>query len=583
MVRSLYSGVSGMKAHQSKMDTIGNNISNVNTYGFKASRVSFSDVFYQSTNSASAPTGNSGGVNPSEIGYGAILGSVDVMHGTSTMATTSNALDVAITGEGFFQVQDSEGNTFYTRAGLLNIDSFGNLVDVNGNFVLGASGDPLGQGPSSNRIQISIPSVSASSSSASQSMNGVNFTMDSSNNTKDANVTVSFIDGSDLPIGQSVAAVITSSGVTVSVNPNSEFTSLEDYNTQVNAAILAANGGTAHPGGTFSLTMNPDTAFDAGNLTGAEILGTNYGVKEGTFDLPSALTSSSVGFGSVTVGTAFGKDFTSDDLTGDFSVTLVHTGKDDDGNLDVNKNIYVVSTEIDDCIYEGIVTYEQLSSGSESLILKRGTYDIGTSHSSYTSYPFTQADGADSNDTITVEMPYGSGLQNYLLGTGTTITEGTPQTTEIVPGSIIESAASRDLGLSSNVFIMSGGTAGGVQGVEDLTGIAVGGDGIIYGNHSVHGLIELGRLDLATFANPQGLTQVGSTYFQVTANSGTAQLATAGTEGTGAIASATLEMSSVDLSGEMADMITTQRGFQACSRMITVSDTMLEELINLKR
>jgi flagellar hook protein FlgE len=95
--------------------------------------------------------------------------------------------------------------------------------------------------------------------------------------------------------------------------------------------------------------------------------------------------------------------------------------------------------------------------------------------------------------------------------------------------------------------------------------------------------LELGRIDLATFDNPAGLSQIGSTYFQKTVNSGEPHLCIAGEDGSGPIAGGTLETSNVDLSQEFSDMIVTQRGFQACSRLITVSDTMLEELINLKR
>lgn len=104
MVRSLYSGVAGMVTHQSKMDVIGNNISNVSTYGYKSSRATFRDVYYQTSSSASAATATSGGTNPTQIGYGAKLGSVDVNHSQSVMSTTGYTLDVAIAGEGYLQV-----------------------------------------------------------------------------------------------------------------------------------------------------------------------------------------------------------------------------------------------------------------------------------------------------------------------------------------------------------------------------------------------------------------------------------------------------------------------------------------------
>ena len=147
----------------------------------------------------------------------------------------------------------------------------------------------------------------------------------------------------------------------------------------------------------------------------------------------------------------------------------------------------------------------------------------------------------------------------------------------------VASAPSRDVGLGATSFVLEGGTAGGQQSAADLTSIAISKDGVLTGVHPTYGEMELGRIDLATFDNPKGLTQVGNTYFAESANSGGPLLATPGTNGTGALASGTLETANVDLSNEFANMITTQRGFQANSRIITVSDSMLEELINLKR
>ena len=112
MVRSLYAGVSGMKVHQTKMDVIGNNISNVNTYGFKSSRATFSDLYYQTLSSASGSSASSGGINSSQIGYGVQFSGIDKIMERAAFTTTDRNLDVAIAGEGFFQVRDSEGNTF---------------------------------------------------------------------------------------------------------------------------------------------------------------------------------------------------------------------------------------------------------------------------------------------------------------------------------------------------------------------------------------------------------------------------------------------------------------------------------------
>lgn len=125
------------------------------------------------------------------------------------------------------------------------------------------------------------------------------------------------------------------------------------------------------------------------------------------------------------------------------------------------------------------------------------------------------------------------------------------------------SEPSANLGLGQGNFMLSGGTEGGEQTVADLTGIAIDDKGIISATHPTFGLMEIGRIDLATFANPAGLSQVGDTYFAESQNSGQPILAVAGTDGTGDILGGTLETSNVDLAHEMADMITTQRGFQA--------------------
>ncbi|MDD3168720.1 MAG: flagellar hook-basal body complex protein, partial [Eubacteriales bacterium] len=123
MIGSMYSAVSGLSAHQTKMNVIGNNIANVNTYGFKSSRVTFSDVFYQTINSATGPKGEgpsgTGGTNSTQLGYGAKVNSVDVINTRAGSATTDRALDVYINGDGYLPVKDSDGTIKYTRVGVL--------------------------------------------------------------------------------------------------------------------------------------------------------------------------------------------------------------------------------------------------------------------------------------------------------------------------------------------------------------------------------------------------------------------------------------------------------------------------------
>lgn len=141
MMRSMYSGVSGLRIHQTKMDVIGNNIANVNTVGFKSSRVTFSEVFSQTLQSASGANENTGGTNPMQIGLGANISSVDVAMTEGAAQRTDNPLDLKIEGDGFFVVSNITGNMF-TRAGAFRLDNAGNLVTPEGMNVMGWYPDP---------------------------------------------------------------------------------------------------------------------------------------------------------------------------------------------------------------------------------------------------------------------------------------------------------------------------------------------------------------------------------------------------------------------------------------------------------
>ncbi|MCL2099700.1 MAG: flagellar hook-basal body complex protein [Oscillospiraceae bacterium] len=143
MMRSLYSGVSGLRSHQTRMDVIGANIANVNTVGFKGSRVTFRDVLYQSIRNAgmSSEEPLRGGINPTQIGLGVMITSIDVLNTRAGPQTTDKPTDIYVDGEGYFAVfNPGDGNIYYTRVGDFSFDPRGNLVDGNGNFVIGYAG-----------------------------------------------------------------------------------------------------------------------------------------------------------------------------------------------------------------------------------------------------------------------------------------------------------------------------------------------------------------------------------------------------------------------------------------------------------
>ncbi|MCY1713033.1 flagellar hook-basal body complex protein [Caproiciproducens galactitolivorans] len=137
MSTAMYCGIAGTKAYQTGMDVIGNNISNVNTYGFKASRVMYRDLFYQTLQNSTSASGGFGGSNPSQVGYGATASTVDVLNTRSGRAPTGSSNDCYIDGEGYFVVDDGTTGKLYTRVGSFSFDGSGNLVDGNGRLVYG--------------------------------------------------------------------------------------------------------------------------------------------------------------------------------------------------------------------------------------------------------------------------------------------------------------------------------------------------------------------------------------------------------------------------------------------------------------
>ncbi|MDD6807453.1 MAG: flagellar hook-basal body complex protein [Oscillospiraceae bacterium] len=139
MMRSLYSSVAGLKAHQTAMDVVGNNISNVNTYGYKTQRTTFRDAYYQTLQGSSDSTKDIGGVNAVQIGYGSNVATVDTNHEIGGYAATGYTMDCYIDGEGYFVATDANGNALLTRVGAFCFDADGFLVDGNGRYICGYS------------------------------------------------------------------------------------------------------------------------------------------------------------------------------------------------------------------------------------------------------------------------------------------------------------------------------------------------------------------------------------------------------------------------------------------------------------
>lgn len=545
----MFSGVAGMKAHQTKMDVIGNNIANVNTYGYKAQRAVFGDIYYQTLRSASAGTANRGGINPSTVGYGSTLAATQTQMTQSSMQNTGFGMDVAITGEGFLQVMDADGNVFYTKAGMLDYDSNGYLTDINGNFVLGsatADGDPASQ-----KIRLNnIGAVEPKRATVTQKINGVDYTVTASNATDAGNVNITFSSSEALPAGQKVAATISNTGaITVQLNAYEKFADWNELNDEINAAITEANNGVQHKVGTFTISSSNPDLLNATGLTGAEIVGGNFGVVLGS---ASGIDDGVFGAAGMMVEKV-SSDFTGSGA-GNFSATF-----------DQASSTWTITLNVGGKDYTGQLGADTLSS---SILLKSTDGDyVQVSNPGYDKF----------NSAFNALNPGQAGPQDKAVFNGNQDKNGStlnPVFTASTP--------SKDLGLGTYPLTLAGGTEGGPVGLNELS-VAIGTDGSVVVSHPEKGDVTVGRISLANFANPSGLAAAGNNYFTATANSGDAVLCDPGQDGSGALKTSALEMSNVDLSNEFAEMITTQRGFQANSRIITVSDTMLEELINLKR
>lgn len=601
MMRALYSGVAGLKTHMTRLDVIGNNIANVNTYGFKSSRATFRDVYSQQIRGASAGTNTRGGINPSAIGYGTQLASVDLQMGQSAMTNTGNTLDLAITGDGFFQVQDPDGNIYYTKAGMLNIDTNGCVVDGNGNFVLGTtatSGKLDSQEPGSSIIKINVDPVEPAVGTLETDLLGRKLRISSDTQKAASNVTFTIsssnirANGQPFYNGEKLEVIMESgsSNITVRLNQDETFKTMDELSDAINEQIRAANGG-AYEGGTFTFKLYEsdgitETNFGTRGLTGAELTTSRDNGALGTITKLTGLSNTSdteKGWPGVnfvdTFGSAFGSTFGDEIKNADLtSMTYKVTEANGTTPAQIEFTVTVAPKNADGTAGTAVTYTGKLTDkvGDTGTVLKLYEQNSGGTGDDYMGLKISKAAYDNFTAVDATKRP-----PETLSSTGTA--GGGSANSATISGLVSRSTESTSIGLGKQSWTLSGGTEGGPQSYENLTGIAFNPDGTIVGSHAVHGRLVLGRIDLANFVNPQGLSQAGNSYYTPTENSGRANLAIPGEDGTGAVKSSALEMSNVDLSQEFSDMIVTQRGYQANARIITVSDTMLEELVNLKR
>lgn len=421
MLRSLFSGISGLRAHQQMLDVTSNNIANVNTVGYKSSQVVFQDTLSQMMKAAGAPQQGQGGINPAQVGLGVRLGAINTSFIQGSAQTTGRATDVMISGDGFFVV-NSVDEQMYTRAGAFNFDAEGKLVTPNGAAVQG------------------WPAV---------------------NGAVNTNASIGDI---YLPMGTLIAPNPTHN-VLISGNVPADATvptliprSIKTYDVQGNVVMLTTTFELNGTGG-WDVRVGDDTTPPTDPPTLPPVLGTINFLPNGQVDKSTSA------------------NFT------------------DPANPGVTK----------------------------------------------TGVAYTPA---GSTEPIYIEL---EGLTKY---TGATTVS--PLSQDGTPAATLQS-------------------------------FSINPDGQLVGVFSNGNKQTVAQLALANFNNPPGLEKAGDSLYRFTVNSGLAQIGIAGTAGLGTMQAGAVEMSNVDLAQEFTNLIVAQRGFQANAKVISTSDEVLQELVNLKR
>ncbi|MDR0222890.1 MAG: flagellar hook-basal body complex protein [Oscillospiraceae bacterium] len=613
MIKSLYSGVTGLKTHNQRMDVIGNNIANVNTTAYKAGTVTFKDVYYQTKQNASGGSYTSGGMNPKQVGYGVQLGTISKVMTQSGLTYSDSVFDCALEGSGFFQVMDSAGNIYYTRLGRFSLDDVGNLCDPSGNIVLGISGDPTNVQAGSQRINVAIPAIENSNATATKAYLGHNIVFTAGGYGPGGNIAITVIN-SDVPF-----ATMSGSTLNVYMDLNKDYETIASTNlggrptvgTALTAAQAAAIGVTGTPAATAQHVALWDNALvvEISSLLSNDIRdairvgGVNVDPAILSMDAAGNIVSGiSVSFESVPDETAAQRAENYVEIRNSAALTT-DTAASNIIRLGFRAQIpgaFANRYEIDvQTSSSAAVSAKWTDNVLVVTVPQTGTFTAGEVYAA-----IETAAGGDSRKMFDVmtQIPTGT------VGTPVWGTAPAYQTTGT--GGQAFGAYSAAIGAltreDGSRITLRTGLAGGTdsfftEAFSSLTTVRLDGgylfteqdastceiiidkNGVIYGRHPVHGELLLGRIDVVDFVNPGGLNQVGTSYFTESLASGPPQVRIPADESETFIISGALEMSNVDLSQEFSDMIITQRGFQANSRIITVSDTMLEELINLKR
>lgn len=568
MMRSLYSGVAGLKTHQIRMDVIGNNIANVNTTAYKSSSMTFSELMSQTTQKASGANATTGvgGTNAKQIGLGVKAGAINTAITTQGSAqSTGNPFDIMITGDNFFVVSNGSEN-FFTRDGSFYVDGAGNLAMTSTGY------NVMGWG-----VDKTTGNIKQDTVTALRIMSSANMTYPPEATTK-ANIS-GILDQNDKD-------VTSANGKTVNLN----FFDARGYSYTAKFTFKQSGGDKTNE---YSLELNK--ILDS---TGKEIdiSGITFGEQNLEQTLSSKLSLNTDSYkwddATKTLQTTATPPETVAELDKIFKNGALITDKDKaeevQKNLDAIAKAYGYEGSTDEFLKlyttgkAGQVTVQTMlenmsknmtgvdilpKAKNEELTMTGRKFDGAKVVFDKDSGKLQSINNSTTNLSTTLNFP-------ATMGNFSNITIDLSECTNYDnKGTSTVGATSGDLdGLGTG------------RRLGDMIGVSIQKDGMIYASYD-NGMTKLlGQIATAAFANASGLEKEGDNLYSATLNSGEFDgIGVDITAGGGYMSTGHLEMSNVDLSSEFTEMITTQRGFQANSRIITVSDTLLEELTNLKR
>ncbi|MFO7445021.1 MAG: flagellar hook protein FlgE [Ignavibacteriaceae bacterium] len=576
LLNSLFAGVSGMRNHQSMMDVIGNNIANVNTIGFKGSRITFSDAFNQFVKAGTNPTASTGGTNTFQVGLGMKINSIDRNWNQGTFERTGITTDMALQGPGMFVLKSNE-ERFYSRAGAFIFDADGKLVSPqNGAIVQGKVANSDGAVPPGNNLEdividtnLKLPAIATDLIKWGGNLKSNSELTRSDNVVQRGNLNSNFEAPATAPgpfdtqtaiyneLGEKYILKVT---YTATATPNEYDMTWRVLDEEGEPFLLdptdplsidpAYDGALPNPilfienppsSGNFVLDDTSKAYFDSDSTDDNHVtvpgFDAGFDIEAGSITQNGSTTTLSLSAdGNREPNIVSGSVTIFDSLGTSHQVTMKYTK--------ILDNTWIWSASI-----PGISTDNGLAVDSTGTITfnSDGTLDPSKIAPNNPQLTFTPAGGAN---LMVIDLDFGRGFG------------GVTQTSSSSVISALNQNGSASASLS-NINI-------------DQYGHIVG----IFSNGNSR---TLAQVMVATFANLNGLISVGDNLFSSYANSGDPRIASLGEESGTTVQSGALEQSNVDLSEEFTKMIVSQRGFQANARVISTADTLLQEITNLIR